>query len=45
MHWDKPYLYTEKMQWAKLYDDNELKTVYADKYLVIERISNKIGKE
>ena len=40
-----PRTYNEKMQWAKLYDNNPLKTTLTDKYLVRDWIRNKIGEE
>lgn len=43
LNWDNIQTYTEKMQWAKLYDKNPLKAVLADKYLVRNYVEKKIG--
>lgn len=40
-----PTLFTEKLQWLKLYDHNPLYTKIVDKYEVKEYISNIIGDE
>lgn len=45
LNWDKLASYTEKMQWAKLYDATPIKTQLSDKYLVREWVEEKIGKE
>ena len=42
---DTPSLYTEKLQWLKLYDRNPLYTRLVDKYEVKEYISNIIGEQ
>lgn len=42
---DNPQRYTEKIQWRKLYDDNPLYSVLADKYAVREWVKEKIGEE
>lgn len=42
---DNPKRYTEKIQWRKLYDDNPLYSVLADKYAVREWVKEKIGEE
>lgn len=39
-----PRTYTQKMQWAKLYDSDPLKTMLTDKYLVREWVAGKIGE-
>ena len=39
----KPCLYTEKLQWLKLYDHNPLYTQLVDKYEVKKFIRNKLG--
>lgn len=43
LDWSNIRTYNEKMQWAKLYDKNPLKTTLTDKYLVREWVSSKIG--
>lgn len=45
LHLDHPVTYNEKMQWIKLFDNSELKTLLADKYAVREWVEEKIGKE
>jgi hypothetical protein len=45
MDWNHPQKYTEKMQWAKLYDKNPQKPVLADKYRVRDWVKEKIGEE
>lgn len=42
---DHPRLFGEKIQWLKLYDELELKTRLADKYLVRDWVKTKIGEE
>lgn len=42
---DKPSLYTEKLQWLKLYDHNPLYTKIVDKYEVKQYISKLIGEQ
>jgi hypothetical protein len=42
---ENPQTFNEKIQWIKLYDGNPLKTRLADKYLVRDWITNKIGGE
>lgn len=42
---ENPKTFNEKIQWIKLYDSSPLKTQLADKYLVREYISEKIGDE
>ena len=42
---DNPKTYNEKLQWMKLYDDNSLKTILSDKYLVRNWIKEKVGEE
>ncbi|MCH5172389.1 MAG: hypothetical protein J1F31_06155 [Erysipelotrichales bacterium] len=37
--------YTEKIQWRKLYDHNELYSMLSDKYLVRDWVKDKIGEE
>ncbi|MGI6544892.1 MAG: ATP-grasp fold amidoligase family protein [Fastidiosipilaceae bacterium] len=43
--WDHLSTYTEKMQWAKLYDNNPLKSVLSDKYAVRNWVKTIIGDE
>lgn len=45
LDWDHLNTYTEKMQWAKLYDSMEIKTCLADKWRVREWVAEKIGEE
>ena len=45
LNWDNLQTYTEKMQWAKLYDKNPLKATLTDKYLVREWVEKTIGGE
>lgn len=45
LDWNNLTSYTEKMQWAKIYDNNPLKTKLSDKYRVREWIKEKIGEE
>lgn len=42
---EQPQRYTEKIQWSKLYDDNPLYSVLADKLMVREWVKEKIGDE
>lgn len=42
---DNPKRYTERIQWRKLYDNNPLYSVLADKYAVREWVKEKIGEE
>lgn len=37
--------YTEKIQWRKLYENNEMYSLLSDKYLVREWVKDKIGDE
>lgn len=45
LDWNNLVTYREKMQWAKAYDSTLEKARLADKYLVREWISEKIGEE
>lgn len=45
MDWDNPTTYTEKMQWTKLYDNNPMRAICADKYMVRRWVIDKIGEE
>ncbi len=45
LNWESLNTYTEKMQWEKLYDNNPLKTEYADKLLVRNWIAKTIGQK
>lgn len=45
LDWSNLRSYTEKMQWAKLYENDPIKTKLADKYRVREWVSERIGKE
>ena len=42
---DEPKTYNEKLQWAKVYDRNPLRTMLSDKLQVREWIKEKIGEE
>lgn len=42
---NNPQGFNEKLQWLKLYNDNEKYTLYADKYKVREYIKDTIGEE
>ena len=42
---ENPILYTEKLQWLKLYDQRPEYTVMVDKYEVKKYVANKIGSE
>lgn len=41
----EPKLFTEKIQWLKLYDNLPIKTLLADKILVRKWVKDKIGQE
>lgn len=43
LDWNNLQSYTEKMQWEKIYDNNPLKPILADKYRVRDWVSNRIG--
>lgn len=42
---ESPKLYTEKLQWLKLYDHREIYTEMVDKYSVKKLVSERIGEE
>lgn len=42
---EKPELYTEKLQWLKLYDHRTEYTTMVDKYTVKQYVANRIGDE
>ena len=42
---EHPKMYTEKIQWAKLYGRSDLETRLCDKYLVRQWIKDKIGEK
>lgn len=42
---DNPKTFSEKIQWAKLYDSTEEKGLLSDKYAVRDWVEEKIGKE
>lgn len=42
---EDPKLFSEKLQWLKLYDRNPLYTRLVDKYLVREYVAEKLGEE
>ena len=42
---EKPERFTEKVQWRKLYDKDEIYSTLSDKYCVREWVSKKIGGE
>ena len=45
LDWDNLRTYTEKMQWAKMYDADPRKSVLSDKYAVRTWVAEKIGEE
>ena len=45
LDWNNLTTYTEKMQWAKLYDTDLRKTLCADKYAVRQWVEERIGEE
>ena len=45
LDWNNLHTYTEKMQWAKMYDTDPKKTILSDKYAVREWVADKIGRE
>lgn len=45
LDWNNLCTYNEKLQWIKLYDDPERKTIYVDKYRVREYVKKKIGEK
>ncbi|MCE7792391.1 glycosyl transferase [Salipaludibacillus sp. CUR1] len=45
LDWNNLRTYNEKMQWAKLYDNNPLKTTLTDKYLVRDWVKEQVGEE
>lgn len=42
---DNPKTFSEKIQWLRIYDNTEMKTLLVDKYLVREWVQEKIGEE
>lgn len=45
LHLNKPVLFTEKLQWIKVYDHNPEYTIMSDKYLAKDYVSQKIGSQ
>ncbi len=45
LNWDELHTYTEKMQWAKMYDPDPRKSSLSDKYAVRAWVADKIGEE
>ena len=45
LDFDNLHTYTEKMQWAKIYDQDPRKVICADKFAVREYVKEKIGEE
>lgn len=45
LDWNDLNTYNEKMQWAKLFDNDPRKTLCADKYAVREWVKERIGEE
>ena len=43
LDWDDLQSFTEKMQWAKIYDNDPRKVTFTDKYLVREHVKMMIG--
>lgn len=44
LDWNNLRTYTEKMQWEKIFDNNPMKPILADKYLVRKWVAEKIGE-
>ena len=45
LDWENLKTYTEKMQWAKLFDKDPRKTLCSDKYKVRDWVADKVGSE
>jgi hypothetical protein len=45
LNWDSPQTYSEKIQWLKIYGREPIHKIMADKYLVKDYISKKIGEQ
>lgn len=45
LNWSNLQTYTEKIQWAKIYDATQVKTDLSDKFLVRKWVEKKIGAE
>ncbi len=45
LDWNDLNTFTEKMQWAKIYDNDPRKVTCTDKYLVREYVTSKIGPD
>ncbi len=45
LDWNNLRTFNEKMQWAKLYENDPRKTLLADKYLVRDFVKERIGEE
>lgn len=45
INWEHPQTYTEIINWEKLYERDERKTMLADKYLVRDWVKGKIGEQ
>ena len=45
LDWENLCTYNEKMQWIKLYDNPEQKTLLTDKYKVRKYVKDKIGEK
>lgn len=45
LDWNNLVTYTEKMQWAKLFDKDERKVTLSDKYAVRSWVEEKVGSE
>lgn len=45
LDWNELHTYTEKMQWAKLFDLDPRKTLLADKYAARAWVAEKVGEE
>ncbi len=43
--WTNLQLWTEKIQWEKIYNEDPLKTLCADKYRVREWVKGRIGEK
>ncbi|MCD2138786.1 ATP-grasp fold amidoligase family protein [Salinicoccus halitifaciens] len=45
LNWNHIETYSEKMQWSKLYEQDDIKTILSDKYLVRDWVKNTIGEQ
>lgn len=45
LDWSNLRSYTEKMQWAKLYENDKIKKICSDKYEVREYVASRVGED